>query len=143
MVKNGRSLWRSPCLTHLLYMVLNQAHVQPSGYSQEWRLHNIFGQPMPVFVHPVRKKSFLMFKWNLLIFSLFPLPLQYFVIRERVNTGADLCLCKMNSSETTLEDFMILKSILMIVKVILLLLPSTGNLARCHLTHYQNVTINL
>lgn len=45
-----------------------------SEYLQEWRPHNISVQLVPVFYLMV-KKCFLVLRWNLLCFSLCPLPL--------------------------------------------------------------------
>ena len=45
-------------------------------YLQEWRLHNLSGQLVPVLRHPHSEKSFfLMFRQNLLCFRLCPSPL--------------------------------------------------------------------
>jgi len=46
------------------------------GYLQGGRLHKFPGQPVLVLIHPhSEKKCFLMFRGNLLCFSLCPLPL--------------------------------------------------------------------
>lgn len=43
-------------------------------YLQVWRLDKLFGRPVAVFSHPHSEKV-LLFRGNLLHFSLFPLPL--------------------------------------------------------------------
>lgn len=48
-----------------------QGHVQSaSEYLQEQRLHNLSGQPVPVFDHLHSELHFLMYKWIFLYFNL-------------------------------------------------------------------------
>ena len=57
MVEVGRDLWRSSGPTPVLKQghleLVAQAHGQMAfEYLQGWRLHNLPGQPVPVFSHP-------------------------------------------------------------------------------------------
>lgn len=64
MVDAGRDLWRSPCSAPMLSWdhlgPLAQDDVQIGFESlQEWRLHSLPGQPVPVLGHPHREKVLL------------------------------------------------------------------------------------
>lgn len=53
MVEVWRDVWRSSCPTHLLkqghLLPVAQNHVQSSfEYLQRWRLHHLFGKPLPI-----------------------------------------------------------------------------------------------
>lgn len=62
-------------------------------YLQGWRLHNILNKPEPMLPHPHSKKMcFLMFRWNLLYFSLCPLPL----VLSLANTEKSLVLSSLH-----------------------------------------------
>jgi len=57
MAEVGRDLWRSsgpsPLLKQDHLEQVAQDHVQmASEYLQGWRLHSLFGQPLPVHTHP-------------------------------------------------------------------------------------------
>jgi len=63
MVEVGTGLWRSSGPTPLLKQgrieLVAQEHVQSAfEYRQERRLHNLAGQPVPVFGHPQSDKMF-------------------------------------------------------------------------------------
>jgi len=60
---------------HPLQGQLEQAAQVGSEYLQEWRLHNLSGQPMPVPGHPYGEKVFSCVQNELRGFSLYPLPL--------------------------------------------------------------------
>ena len=60
--------------------LLKQGHLEPVAwmafeYLQGGALHSFSGQPVPVLSHSHGGKAFLMFRGNLLCFSLCPLPL--------------------------------------------------------------------
>lgn len=74
MVEVGRDVQRSSAPTSLL----RQGHLDQvaqdcvhtvAEYLQGWRLHNLSG---PSVLNPTVKKIFLIFRWNLLSFSLCP-----------------------------------------------------------------------
>jgi len=70
MADVGRDLWRSPC-------PIPPARAGPPGIRllavSEDGDYSFFGHPVAVLGHP-QKIFFLMFTWNLLCFSLCPLP---------------------------------------------------------------------
>ena len=78
MVVVGRALWRSSGLSPLF----QQGHLEPVArvhvqiafeYLHGWKLYNLPGHPVLVLGHRHGKKCLLMFRGNLLYFSLCPL----------------------------------------------------------------------
>lgn len=111
MSESGRDLWRSsgpiPLLKQGNLQPAAQDHIQTAFDSfQHGRLHNISAQPVPLLSPLTVKQFFLMFRGNILCFSLCQLPL----VLSLGTTEKNLARTSLHSSFRYLYTFSLLFS---------------------------------